>query len=79
MEVIKLYQYGNSQSSKITPTPLLLSDEPIKYRIISDNKKILFEKEKNLKTYCIDILPTELWNWIEIDDDIKEEEEENYE
>ena len=79
MEVIKLYQYGNAQSSKITPAPLLLSDEPVKYRIISDDKKILFEKEKNLKTYCIDILPTELWNWIQIDDDIKEEDEENYE
>lgn len=31
-------------------------------------------KKKNLKNYCIDILPTELWSWIEIDDDtIKEE------
>ena len=47
MEIIKLYQYGNTQSSKITPTPLLLSDEPVKYRIISDDKKILFEKEKS--------------------------------
>ena len=66
MQKVNLYRYENADSSiTVTPIQQKATDRVHAVRLIADEEKILTNGE--IETPCVDVMPSEIEGWWEID------------